>query len=178
MIARVQDRIRSLLQQTASRLADATRVVAPGAEETEADRSIDPSSQRRQASDPAGLAEPASHIPPEKRDNATDMGASVDTLAEQMLTLVDIVAAQEKDIKALRDQCRKLEEHDQAILVAFSTFFHVLSVGRVAKASEIASLLENISKIAEEEGRPREAVVFLQNLARTVPGHSESEPEA
>ena len=30
-----------------------------------------------------------------------DMNASVDTLAEQMLTLVEIVSAQERDIKAL-----------------------------------------------------------------------------
>jgi len=102
------------------------------------------------------------------------MSASVETIAEQMLTLVDIVSSQEKDIKALKEQCRRLEEHDQAIMVAFSTFFHVLAVGRVAKASEIATLLQNISKIAEQEGRPWEAVTFLQNLARMVPGHPES----
>lgn len=106
------------------------------------------------------------------------MSASVDTLAEQMLTLVDIVSAQEKDIKALKEQCRKLEEHNQAIMVAFSAFFHVLSVGRVAKASEIAALLQNISKIAEQEGRPKTSVTFLQDLARMVPGHSDPEPAA
>lgn len=106
------------------------------------------------------------------------MSASVDTLAEQMLTLVDIVSAQEKDIKTLKEQCRKLEERNQASMVAFSAFFHVLSVGRVAKASEIASLLQNISKIAEQEGRPKESVTFLQDLAKMVPGHAETEPGA
>lgn len=105
------------------------------------------------------------------------MNASVDTLADQMLTLVEIVSAQEKDIKSLKDNCRKLEEHNQAIMVGFSAFFHVLAVGRVAKASEIASLLQNISKIAEQEGRPKESVRFLQDLARMVPGHPEHEQE-
>jgi hypothetical protein len=99
----------------------------------------------------------------------TDMNASVDTLAEQMLTLVEIVSAQERDIKALKEQCRRLEEHDQAIAVAFSTFFHVLSAGRVAKLSEIANILNNIIKIAEQEGRPPASIKFLQDLAGMLP---------
>jgi hypothetical protein len=99
----------------------------------------------------------------------TDMNASVDTLAEQMLTLVEIVSAQERDIKALKEQCRRLEEHDQAIAVAFSTFFHVLSAGRVAKLGEIAHILKNIIKIAEQEGRPPASIKFLQDLADMLP---------
>jgi len=100
----------------------------------------------------------------------TDMNASVDTLAEQMLTLVEIVSAQERDIKALKEKSRRLEEHDQAIAVAFSTFFHVLSAGRVAKLSEIANILNNIIKIAEQEGRPPASIKFLQDLAGMLPG--------
>jgi hypothetical protein len=99
----------------------------------------------------------------------SDMNTSMDTLAEQMLTLVEIVSAQERDIKALKEQCRKLEEHDQAIAVAFSTFFHVLSAGRVAKLSEIAAILNNIIKIAEQEGRPAASIKFLQDLAGMLP---------
>jgi hypothetical protein len=99
----------------------------------------------------------------------SDMNTSVDTLAEQMLTLVEIVSAQEKDIKALKEQCRILEEHDQAIAVAFSTFFHVLSAGRVAKMSEIGTILNHIIKIAEQEGRPAASIKFLQDLADMVP---------
>jgi phage-related tail protein len=101
------------------------------------------------------------------------MNASVDTLAEQMLTLVEIVSAQEKDIKALKEQSRKLEEHNQAIMVAFSAFFHVLAVGRVAKAEEVSALLQSIGKMAEQEGRPRESIKFLQELAKMVPGQAE-----
>lgn len=97
------------------------------------------------------------------------MNTSVDTLAEQMLTLVEIVSAQERDIKALKEHCRVLEEHDQAIAVAFSTFFHVLSAGRVAKLSEIATVLNHIIKIAEQEGRPAASIKFLQDLAGMIP---------
>jgi len=178
MIARVQDRIRSLLQQTASRLADAARRTNVVVEEAEMPPRADQSPPKQKARSDADRPRLAALTRPEERDKPTNMSASVDTLAEQMLTLVDIVSAQEKDIKTLKEQCRKLEEHNQAIMVAFSTFFHVLSVGRVAKASEIASLLQNISRIAEQEGRPKESVAFLEDLARMVPGHSESEPDA
>jgi len=138
----------------------------------------DQPSSRRRPTPRMGSAAPAPYIPPAEPDSSTDMSASVDTLAEQMLNLVDIVSAQEKDIKALKEQCRKLQEHNQAIMVAFSAFFHVLSVGRVAKAGEIAALLQNISRIAEQEGRPKEAVTFLQDLARMVPGHADTESGA
>lgn len=99
----------------------------------------------------------------------SDMNTSVDTLAEQMLTLVEIVSAQERDIKALKEQCRVLEEHDQAIAVAFSTFFHVLSAGRVAKLGEIATILNHIIKVAEQEGRPAASIKFLRDLAGMLP---------
>ncbi len=95
----------------------------------------------------------------------SNMNTSVDTLAEQMLTLVEIVSAQERDIKALKEQCRVSEEHDQAIAVAFSTFFHVLSAGRVAKLGEIASILNHIIQVAEQEGRPAGSIKFLRDLA-------------
>ena len=177
MIARVQDRIKSLLQQTAARLADAARLPAVVVEDTEMTLGAIQSEPGSQRPNPTGRTAPVSPIPPDEPDSPTHMSASVDTLAEQMLTLVDIVSAQEKDIKTLKEQCKKHEEHNQAIMVAFSAFFHVLSVGRVAKASEIASLLQNISKIAEQEGRPKESVAFLQNLAKMVPGHAEHAPE-
>ncbi|WP_150117625.1 hypothetical protein [Microvirga vignae] len=177
MIARVQERIRSLLQQTASRLAEVARRPAVVTEDTKVTLGADqpPNFQTRHR---AGNSSSRPYITPKEPESSTDMSASVDTLAEQMLTLVDIVSAQEKDIKALREQCRRLEEHNQAIMVAFSAFFHVLSVGRVAKATDVAALLQNISKIAEQEGRPKESVAFLQDLAKMVPGHADTEPSA
>jgi len=178
MIARVQERLRSLLQQIASRLADVARLPAVMVKDTAMTLGTlqSPPEQRERNRVQSATFTPSP--PPEEQDNPTDMSASVDTLAEQMLTLVDIVSSQEKDIKALKEQCRRLEEHNQAIMVAFSAFFHVLAVGRVAKASEIANLLQNISKIAEQEGRPKEAVTFLQNLAKMVPGYTEAGPSA
>jgi len=178
MIASVQDRIRNLLQQTAARLAEAARFPAVVVENTEVTLGTAQPPSGPRARNHIGTAPSSPSIPPAEPDNPTDMSASVDTLAEQMLTLVDIVSAQEKDIKALKEQCKQHEEHNQAIMVAFSAFFHVLSVGRVAKPSEIAALLQSISKIAEQEGRPKESVAFLQSLARMVPGHSEPEQSA
>ncbi|HZH12343.1 MAG TPA: hypothetical protein VEZ24_18480 [Microvirga sp.] len=173
MITRVQDQIRSILRQAATRVADTARLPAVVVDDVETVLGVDRTQQEKRKSVQPGVSNLETAITSQEPDSSTDMSASVDTLAEQMLTLVDIVSAQEKDIKALKEQCRKLEEHNQAVMVAFSAFFHVLSVGRVAKASEIASLLENISKIAEQEGRPKEAVAFLQDLARMVPGHAE-----
>ncbi|WP_243373401.1 hypothetical protein [Microvirga solisilvae] len=177
MLTRVQERIRSILQHTATRVADRARLPAVVVDDVEVILGLEQSQERPAEGRHTRYVRSAS-ITPEEPDSSKDMSASVDTLAEQMLTLVDIVSAQEKDIKALKEQCRKLEEHNQAVMVAFSAFFHVLSVGRVAKASEITSLLQNISKIAEQEGRPKESVAFLQELARMVPGHSDAEPGA
>ena len=188
MIADVQVKLRRFLRQTVSKFTRATGLPRITADESEAvlgqpastsanthpeeaDRvssvlhSVSESLRQHVADDFKPL--PPSNI--EDLGRPTDMTASVDTLAEQMLTLVEIVSAQEKDIKALKEQCRRLEEHDQAIAVAFSTFFHVLSAGRVAKLSEIANILNNIIKIAEQEGRPPGSIKFLQDLAGMLP---------
>ena len=93
------------------------------------------------------------------------MTASLDILAEQMLTLVEIVSAQEKDLKTLREQMRRHEEREQAMLVAFTTFFHVLAAKRIAKLDEISLILRNIINVAAHEGRPDESVRHLETLA-------------
>lgn len=188
MIVDVQVKLRRILRQTVSKLTRATGLpritadeseVVPGqptstkadAHPEEPDRvlsalhAVSVSLRHHVADDFHPL--PPSNI--EDLGRPTDMNASVDTLAEQMLTLVEIVSAQERDIKALKEQSRRLEEHDQAIAVAFSTFFHVLSAGRVAKLSEIANILNNIIKIAEQEGRPPASIKFLQDLAGMLP---------
>ncbi|WP_133239414.1 hypothetical protein [Microvirga sp. KLBC 81] len=82
-----------------------------------------------------------------------------------MLTLVEVVSAQEKDIKALKMRCQQLEERDQAVMVAFTTFFHVLAAGRVAKLEDIAAILHNIIKVAQREAYRQESIRFLEALA-------------
>jgi hypothetical protein len=186
VISGVRAKMRSFWQQTAFRLVRATRLSSVVNEEAEI--VLGRSSSRTQDDDSSEADHLSSALSslndtakrqaalkpwlksrPGDPGRPTDMNASVDILAEQMLTLVDIVSAQEKDIKALKEQCRRLEEHDQAIAVAFSTFFHVLSAGRVAKLGEIASILKHITEIAEQEGRPPEAIKFLQDLAAMLP---------
>ncbi|RDI59574.1 hypothetical protein [Microvirga subterranea] len=96
---------------------------------------------------------------------AADLPASLQELAEQMLGIVEIVSVQEQAIQVLKQRCQRLEDHDQAIMVAFTTFFHVLAAGHVAKTEDIAVILNNIIDIAEREDRPRDAIAFLKDLA-------------
>jgi hypothetical protein len=188
VIVDVQVKLRRILRQTVSKFTRATGLpritadeseVVPG-QPTSTKADAHPETPDRVLSALHAVSEALRHhvaddfhpLPPSNIDDLgrpTDMNASVDTLAEQMLTLVEIVSAQERDIKALKEQYRRLEEHDQAIAVAFSTFFHVLSAGRVAKLSEIANILNNIIKIAEQEGRPPASIKFLQDLAGMLP---------
>jgi hypothetical protein len=188
VIAGVQVKLRHFMQQTVTKLARTIgfpRIVADKAEPVLGKPSASNADPKLIEGDHAPSSSPEMRqslkVPPfDGRDDSrpsihaqlgrfSDMNTSVDTLAEQMLTLVDIVSAQERDIKALKEQCRVLEEHDQAIAVALSTFFHVLSAGRVAKLSEISTLLNHIAKVAEQEGRPAASIKFLQDLAGMLP---------
>jgi hypothetical protein len=187
VIAGVQVKLRRFMQQVATRLARAIgfpRIVADkkepvlgeslasniNLEPIKDDQPSPPSPGMHQSLEPSSTDQGNSRSTIHSQlERFSDMNTSVDTLAEQMLTLVEIVSAQERDIKALKEQCRVLEEHDQAIAVAFSTFFHVLSAGRVAKLSEIATILNHIIKVAEQEGRPAASIKFLQDLAGMLP---------
>lgn len=102
--------------------------------------------------------------PPDLDGMKSNLPVSIEALAEQMLSIVEIVSVQEKTIQALKQRCQKLEDHDQAIMVAFTTFFHVLAAGRVARIDEITHILNNITSIAEREERPRDAIAFLREL--------------
>jgi hypothetical protein len=188
VIANVQVKLRHLLQQAVTKLTRAIgfpRIVANGSapalgQSSSPTAALNSDEDHKASSAPSVMSQAldgqSSTDPDDARPSIhdqlgrfSDMNTSMDTLAEQMLTLVEIVSAQERDIKALKEQCRRLEEHDQAIAVAFSTFFHVLSAGRVAKLSEIAAILNNIIKIAEQEGRPAASIKFLQDLAGMLP---------
>ena len=179
MIAGVQVKLRHFMQQAATRFARAIgfpRIVADRAEPVLGEPLAVSVNPRSPESDQPSPSSPNINHQDEPRpsihaqlERFSDMNTSLDTLAEQMLTLVEIVSAQERDIKALKEQCRVLEEHDQAIAVAFSTFFHVLSAGRVAKLSEIATILNHIIKVVEQEGRPAASIKFLQDLAGMLP---------
>jgi len=109
---------------------------------------------------------------PSSAQMPSDLPASLEALAEQMLGIVEIVSVQERTIQTLRQRCQKLEDHDQAIMVAFTTFFHVLAAGHVAKIEDIAGILNNITDIAEREERPSDAIAFLRDLTRMLPEQS------
>ena len=108
--------------------------------------------------------------PPEASEPQADMTASLEILAEQMLSLVDVVSIQERDIKALRARCQQLEDHERAIMVAFKTFFHVLAAGKVAKLEDVSTILHNIISMAQRETYPQDSIRFLQSLAAMLHG--------
>jgi len=102
---------------------------------------------------------------PENPGHPEDRNASLEVLADQMLSLVDVLSSQERDIKALKARCQQLEEHDQAIMVAFTTFFHVLAAGQVATLKDVGAILHDIIKVAQHEAYPQQSICFLQRLA-------------
>ena len=122
--------------------------------------------------DAAGLSPQMQH---DALGHPLPMNASLDVIAEQMLKLVEVISTQESAIKALEARCQQLEEHDQAMMVAFTTFFHVLAAKRVARLDDISTILHNIIKVAQREAYPQESVHFLQRLAAML--HEPSEPE-
>jgi len=115
--------------------------------------------------DEAGTADLPNQAPTEASERQADMNASLEILAEQMLSLVDVVSIQERDIKALKARCQQLEDHEQAIMVAFTTFFHVLAAGKVAKLEDVSAILQNIISVAQHETYPPESIRFLRSLA-------------
>ena len=182
-------KIWALIQRTVPRSAHDTGVRPPRPKQEDQegmplemnDRSL-PNFLRAEASSPtqvvpggdvsAARVQPLTPI--ESPQRAAEMDASLDVVAEQMLTLVEVVSAQEKDIKVLKMRCQQLEEHVQAIMVAFTTFFHVLAAKRVAKLDDIAAILHNIIKVAQREAYPQESIRFLEGLATMLHEQSSS----
>jgi hypothetical protein len=76
-----------------------------------------------------------------------------------------VVSTQGREIKALQARCQQLEEREQAIMVAFTTFFHVLAAGKVAKLEDVSAILRNIIDVAQDEAHPQESIRFLRRLA-------------
>ena len=50
-------------------------------------------------------------------------------------------------------------------MVAFTTFFHVLAAGKVAKLEDVSAILRNIIDVAQDEAHPQESIRFLRRLA-------------
>jgi hypothetical protein len=125
-------------------------------------------------SDEAAEPRDEGDAPHEGPEHAVDMRASVNVLAQQMLSLADVASAHQRDIKALQARCQQLEEREQAIMVAFTAFFHVLAAGKVAKLEDISAVLHSIIDVAHDEAHPQESVRFLQSLAAMVHGQPDA----
>jgi hypothetical protein len=99
------------------------------------------------------------------------MPLTLDVLAEQLLSLIEIVSSQEESIRALAECCEDLEDRDQAIMVAFMTFFHVLAARHISSLAETSTILQQAVETMELDRQPTEAVKFLQGLATMLLEH-------
>jgi hypothetical protein len=106
------------------------------------------------------------------------MPLTLDVLAEQLLSLIEIVSSQGESIRELAERCEHLEDRDQAITVAFMTFFHVLASRQISSLAETSAILEQTVETMELDRQPAEAVKFLQGLATMLLEHRLKKAEA
>jgi hypothetical protein len=77
---------------------------------------------------------------------------------------VEIVSAQNREIEALKQRCAHLEGNDQAVMVAFTTFFHILSAGGVSDLDSMANVFGSIIDQAQRLDLPGDSVSFLRSV--------------
>jgi hypothetical protein len=116
-------------------------------------------------------------LPRVAAETRTAAPGPLDADAAQMQSVTGVVSDQEKAIASLTQRCQRLEDRNQAIMVAFTTFFHVLAAARVAKIDEISAILTDITNIAEREERPQDAITFLRELAAMLVEQTPNVPE-
>lgn len=109
-----------------------------------------------------------SHVHAATCQMTTPTKAPKDTLAEQVLALVEILSAQNHEIANLTQRCVRLEHNDQAATVAFTTFFHILSAGNVSGLGSMANVFGRIINEAEALDLPQDSVALLRSIEMTL----------
>lgn len=93
---------------------------------------------------------------------------SIKTLTDQLLAVVEILSAQNHELEILKRRCSRLEENDQAAMVAFTTFFHILSASNVSDLDSMASVFGGIIDEAGSLDLPSDSVTFLRSIERML----------
>ncbi len=81
---------------------------------------------------------------------------ATENLAQQMLTLVEIAATQDRQIQALKTRCERLELREQAGMVAFTAFFHILDANKVSDLAAMAGVFGSLIDQAQQLDLPEE----------------------
>ncbi|WP_210492700.1 hypothetical protein [Microvirga antarctica] len=96
------------------------------------------------------------------------MTRSIDTLTDQLLAVVEIVSAQNRELEALKQRCDRLENNEQAVMVALTTLFHILSASQVSDLDSMANVLGDIITQAEALDLPVESVASLRSIETMI----------
>jgi hypothetical protein len=89
---------------------------------------------------------------------------ATENLAQQMLTLVEIAATQDRQIQALKTRCERLELREQAGMVAFTAFFHILDANKVSDLAAMAGVFGSLIDQAQQLDLPEDSILYLRGI--------------
>jgi hypothetical protein len=89
---------------------------------------------------------------------------ATENLAQQMLTLVEIAATQDRQIQALKTRCERLERREQAGMVAFTAFFHILDANNVSDLRSMAGVFGSLINEAQQLDLPEDSILYLRRI--------------
>ncbi len=89
---------------------------------------------------------------------------ATENLAQQMLSLVEIAATQDRQIQALKARCERLERREQAGMVAFTAFFHILDANKVSDLAAMAAVFGSLIGQAQQLDLPEDSILYLRRI--------------
>lgn len=95
---------------------------------------------------------------------STVSDVATEHLTQQMLTLVEIAATQDRQIQALKARCERLERREQAGMVAFTAFFHILDSNNVSNLAAMAAVFGNLIDQARQLDLPEDSILYLRGI--------------
>jgi hypothetical protein len=90
--------------------------------------------------------------------------AAGELLTQQMLTLVEIAATQDRQIQSLKACCERLERREQAAMVAFTAFFHILDANKISDLAAMAGVFGSLIGEAEQLDLPDDSILYLRQI--------------
>ena len=85
-------------------------------------------------------------------------------LTQQLLTLVEIATTQDRQIQAHKARCERLERREQAGMVAFTAFFHILDANSVSDLAAMAGVFGSLIGEAQQLDLPEESIHYLRGI--------------
>ncbi len=104
-------------------------------------------------------------MPSTVQETPSPAGAmATEHLAQQMITLVEIAATQDRQLQALKARCERLERREQAGMVAFTAFFHILNANNVSGLDAMAGVFGSLIEQARHLELPDDSIAYLRQI--------------